>query len=127
MGMTPTGGEMSRKRLAALVLPAILLAACQSDTSQTGFTATPVDGEWVGTQGGVVATFQGGNFTSRLAETNEIVAQGTYTMTSGTEIRMEWQSPGTGQELSATCILAGASALHCKQPQGGDLILQRAA
>jgi hypothetical protein len=113
---------MDRKRLAAPVVSGVLLASC----SQVDLGATPVDGEWVGTQGGVVATFQGGNFTSRLADSQQVIARGTYRMTSGTEIRMDWQTPAK-QRFSATCTLAGVSVLYCKQKGGGDLVLQRAA
>jgi hypothetical protein len=118
---------MSRKRVAALLLPGILLAACETDPSRMGFGATPVDGEWVGTQGGIVARFRRGNFTSRLADSSQVIARGTYVMVSGTQIRMEWQTAGARQSFSATCTLSGASVLNCEQEGGGNLVMQRAA
>ncbi len=40
-----------------------------------------MDGTWSSNDGVFVATFEDGTFTSRFTRTNEILAQGTYTLT----------------------------------------------
>ncbi len=114
-----------------LALSGLLLAGCQTGPSPIGMqapraAATPMDGSWASTDGVFVANFQGGNFTSRFTRTNEILAQGTYSM-SGSQISMRWLSVATQQERSASCSMSGADTVRCEQAGGGGFELQRAA
>lgn len=114
----------------ALALSALLLAACQTGPTQIGMrnavrAATPMDGSWASTDGVFVASFQGGNFTSRFTRTNEVLAQGSYNV-SGDQVTMRWLSVATQQERSATCTMSGADSVHCEQAGGGGFELTRA-
>ena len=115
----------------ALALSATLLAACQNASPQMspGSVARPaptaMDGNWASTDGVFVASFQGGNFTSRFTRTNEILAQGRYTVT-GTQVNMSWLSVATQQERSADCTISGANTVRCSQTGGGGFDLKRA-
>lgn len=114
----------------AFALSALLLAACQTGPTQIGMrttarAATPMDGSWASTDGVFVASFQGGNFTSRFTRTNEVLAQGSYNV-SGDQVTMRWLSVATQQERSATCTMSGADSVHCDQAGGGGFELTRA-
>jgi len=86
--------------------------------------ASPLEGVWASTDGVFVANFSQGRFTSRFTATNEILAQGTYSMT-GSVISMQWISAATKQQRSATCNFASAEAVNCNQDGGGHFTLKR--
>jgi hypothetical protein len=112
-----------------LALSGLLLAGCQTGPSSGGMqraAATPMDGSWASTDGVFVANFQEGNFTSRFTRTNEVLAQGTYTV-SGSQISMQWLSVATQQQRSASCTMSGSDTVRCEQAGGGGFELQRAA
>lgn len=106
----------------AALLAAIVLAACQTQVAAP--VRTPMDGQWAATNGVFVASFQGGSFTSRFTETNEILAQGTYTV-SGNTVSMHWLSVQAQEQRSATCTFTSANMVRCQQTGGGTFELQR--
>ncbi len=112
---------------AALALSTILLGACQVTRQQTPppATGTAMDGSWASTDGVFVASFQGGSFTSRFVKTNEVLAQGTYSLT-GAQVAMQWLSVATQEQRSASCSFTGANDVHCEQAGGGGFDLTRA-
>jgi hypothetical protein len=114
--------------LSGLILSAVLLAACQTYTPTTTPVAatTPMDGNWASADGVFVATFQGGRFTSRFTQTNEILAQGTYTV-SGGNVTMQWISVQAQQQRSANCTFTAADSVQCSQAGGGSFELNRSA
>lgn len=112
---------------AALAVSTLLLGACQSVQRQAPqATGTTMDGSWASTDGVFVANFQGGNFTSRFVKTNEVLAQGTYSLT-GAQVAMQWLSVATREQRSASCSFTGANQVHCDQAGGGGFDLQRTA
>jgi len=132
-----------RRTIAALALAAVLLGACQTEPFQmTGqpagaarggaalppavVAATPMDGEWAATDGVFVASFQGGAFTSRFTKTNEVLAQGTYSV-AGRQVTMQWLSVATREQRAATCTMTGSNSVRCEQAGGGGFQLQRSA
>lgn len=120
---------------------ALLLAALFTGGCQTGFydtqtpmptpmpnpvpVATPMDGVWNSTDGVFVATFEAGRFTSRFTSTNEILAQGGYTVAGG-NVTMEWISVATQQRRSAACTFMAGDTVACNQSGGGSFTLKRA-
>jgi hypothetical protein len=125
--------------LGALVaLPlALAVGACQTgddySTPVTGTVATPapaaptaMDGSWSSNDGVFVATFAAGNFTSRFTQTNEVLAQGTYSV-AGNTVTMQWMSVQTQQQRSATCIITAPDSVSCSQQGGGNFDLKRSA
>jgi hypothetical protein len=110
--------------IAAAASAALLLAACQA--FQPAPRGTAMDGNWASTDGIFVASFQGGQFTSRFTKTNEVLAQGTYSV-AGDQVSMQWLSVATQQQRSATCSFAGGGLVRCNQAGGGSFDLQRAA
>ena len=85
-----------------------------------------MDGSWASSDGVFAASFQGGKFTSRFIKTNEVLAQGTYTVT-GSQVAMQWLSVATQQQRSASCAFAGSNTVRCEQAGGGGFELRRTA
>jgi hypothetical protein len=112
-----------RSTKGAFALATLLLAACQS-YAPSAPRATAMDGQWASTDGVFVATFQRGTFTSRFTQTNEILAQGTYTVT-GPTVSMQWMSVQAQQQRSASCTFTGADTVSCSQAGGGAFDLRR--
>lgn len=85
-----------------------------------------MDGMWRSDDGVFVATFRDGSFTSRFTSTNEVLAQGTYTVTGG-NVSMQWVSVQAQQKRSASCSFTGTATVSCNQAGGGRFGLSRAA
>jgi len=115
-------------KAAVLLAGAALVAACQTVSMPGGMAprSSAMDGNWASTDGVFRATFQRGSFTSRFTQTNEILAQGTYTV-SGGNVSMQWISVQAQQQRSANCIITGADTVSCSQTGGGSFELQRTA
>lgn len=112
-----------------LALPAALpLAGCQTadDPALAATQPTGMDGIWSSTDGVFVATFASGQFTSRFTKTNEVLAQGSYTV-SGSTVNLSWISVATKQQRSAVCTIAAADSVSCNQDGGGSFDLKRSA
>lgn len=110
-----------------VALAVLLLAACQTSSYQPApFARSAMDGTWASTDGVFIASFQGGRFTSRFTQTNEILAQGTYTV-AGSAVSMQWISVQAQQQRSANCSITSATTVACTQAGGGAFNLQRTA
>jgi hypothetical protein len=108
----------------AALIATLILAACQS--YETAPQRTAMDGRWASTDGVFIADFQRGSFTSRFTQTNEILAQGTFSVT-GANVSLRWLSVQAQQQRSATCTFTNASLVRCLQDGGGSFDLQRTA
>ena len=67
-----------------------------------------------------------GTFTSRFTQTNEILAQGTYTV-AGSNVSLRWLSVQAQEQRSAACTFVTAETVSCQQEGGGSFSLTRAA
>jgi hypothetical protein len=111
----------------ALLTAALFVGACQ-----TGFYQSPapppvmtaMDGVWSSTDGVFVAYFERGGFTSRFTATNEILAQGSYSV-AGNIVSMQWTSVATQQRRSASCTINTPDSVTCNQDGGGHFQLAR--
>lgn len=115
----------------AFVLAVVAAGGCQTSFYQPSPSPAPVastrmDGVWASSDGVFVANFGQGRFTSRFTATNEILAQGAYTV-AGDAISMQWISAATKQQRAATCSFAGADVVTCNQEGGGHFELRRSA
>jgi hypothetical protein len=117
-----------RSARCALVLAAVFLGGCQTGYYQTStpmpVATTPMDGVWASTDGVFVASFGRGSFTSRFTATNEILAQGTYSV-AGPSVSMQWISVATQQQKAANCSFVAADTVTCNQGDGGRFELKR--
>ncbi len=117
----------TRGALFALPL-AFMLCGCQTGENapviDTGMAATPLDGTWASNDGVFIATFEHGAFTSRFVKTNEILAQGSYTV-SGNAVNLQWISVATQQQRAAACTINSSDSVSCTQEGGGSFDLNR--
>ncbi|MYZ50417.1 hypothetical protein [Propylenella binzhouense] len=113
------------RNIAAGTLAAVLLAGCQS--IGPGPAPSPMSGIWASTDGVFVARFADGRFVSRFTKTNEVLAEGSYSMEAGRQVSMRWLSIATKQQRSATCSFTGPNRLSCKQTGAGAFDLVRSA
>lgn len=113
----------------AALLSALAIGACQSYTVQQPQQLQPttaMDGRWASSDGVFIATFERGNFTSRFIQTNEVLAQGTYTV-AGDSVSLRWLSVQAQQQRSAACTFISADTVSCQQQGGGSFNLTRSA
>ena len=118
---------MMRASIAGGLAVALLIAGCQTaEQQQVVQRASPMDGMWASTDGVFIANFQNGQFISRFTKTNEILAQGSYTI-AGSNVSMQWISVQAQTQRSANCTMTGANTVACTQTGGGAFNLQRTA
>lgn len=118
------------RSFASVMCAAFLLVGCQVGG---GYYFAPfgdipgesINGSWASGDGVFIATFQGGKFTSRFTQTNEILAQGTYRPTGGNSIQLSWFSIATRENRSATCNRVGRAQLQCQQAGAGTFSLTK--
>jgi hypothetical protein len=117
------------RRLGKVAIPllALSVAACQSTSPvKTVSSGAVMDGKWASADGVFVASFAGGRFTSRFTKTNEVLAQGSYSV-QGAQVDMRWLSVATKQQRAASCSITGAASVHCNQVGGTGFDLRRIA
>ena len=90
----------------------------------TGPGRTQMDGTWASADGVFVANFEGGAFVSRFTQTNEILAQGSYTV-NGPDIAMRWVSAATNEQRAANCSFRSGNNVHCEQVGAGSFDMNR--
>jgi hypothetical protein len=112
----------------AAVSAALLAGGCQTGVyeSRPMPSTTAMDGVWASTDGVFVASFDRGTFTSRFTATNEILAQGSYSVAGGA-VSMQWVSVATQQRRAASCSFRAADVVTCDQQGGGHFELRRGA
>ena len=122
-----------RKISAALLLvSAGLLSACQTASlggGSGGSVARPsgIDGDWVGTDGVAVSNFAGGTFTSRATDTNQLLAQGSYTYRDQKNVDISFRSLIRNTSVNAACIVVTPSQMNCTSSSGAQFTLVRRA
>ena len=114
-----------RSPTAALLACAVALAGCQTAGLQSG-DAPPLEGRWASGDGLSVSTLRRGRLVTRVTNTGEVVADGTYAV-EGDEVHFSWFSISAQQQRSAVCTFAGPNALRCSQTGGGSFDLTRIA
>lgn len=119
---------MIRKSINTIVpVLAIFVAGCQTHQQVAQApTASPMDGQWASADGVFVASFRSGQFTSRFTKTNEVLADGRYSI-EGSQVTMQWHSVATKQQRSASCTITSPNTVHCNQGGGTGFDLQRTA
>lgn len=110
--------------LAAFGVLAIGLSACQTVSLPGG--GGPFAGQWASTDGVFIATLERGQFTSRSVQRPDVtLAQGSYTTTGPSGLRLDWFSQSQNASLSATCTAAGPGTLACTPSRGTPFRLVR--
>lgn len=121
---------MARKAGLVFVAGMMALAGCQSDGgSPAPRLATPqpstIEGQWAGTDGVAVSTFQGGKFTSTAVATGEVLTEGTYTVQPSGLIQIQFYSVRAQKDVAANCLIADRTRLNCTLDSGTQFSLLR--
>lgn len=121
---------MRLRTAVVLIGSATALAACVSSNPRPiPVTASPVqptgvEGEWVD-KNGIVSTFQGGNFTTRTTDTNQMLASGNYVSQSPTLVEINVTSLLRKTQSKVNCALVSQQQLNCTPDSGPQFSLTR--
>jgi hypothetical protein len=113
---------------AAAIFVAAAMAGCQSAPdrpARVDVPASPVDGEWMGTDGVAISSLYGGRFESRSVQTGETLTQGSYKFRDQNTIDLSFYSVKTQQQTAAACLLAGPDKMNCTLGNGTQFVLTR--
>ena len=86
--------------------------------------ATGVEGNW-SDPNGIVSTFQGGTFTTRTTDSNQLLASGTYINTSPTLVEINMTSLVRKTQSKVNCALVNQGQLNCTSDAGTQFVLTR--
>ena len=114
-----------RSATAVLLASAVALGACQ--TARAPQASGPVvEGRWASGDGQSVSTLTGGRLVTRVTNTGEVVADGTYAITDEA-VTFSWFSRAARQQRSAECVFTGPNQMRCSQAGGPSFDLARIA
>src|SRR5690606_33856474 len=83
-----------------------------------------VDGAWVDPNG-IVSTFQAGSFATRTTDTNQLLAQGTYTAVSDRLVQINLTSLVRNTQSRVDCAMVTPNQLNCTSDSGAQFTLAR--
>ena len=87
--------------------------------------ASPVDGEWLSTDGVAVSRFQGGVFSTTATDTGNKLAEGSYRFTENRMISISGTSLIRQTPIAFNCLLATPQQLNCTNATGQNFSLNR--
>jgi len=115
----------------ALLLAAVSLASCVDEgprpmPMQVASRQAPqsVDGTWADPNG-IISTFQGGGFSTRTTDTNQVLASGTYTNTAPGLVEINMTSLVRKTQSKVNCALVNSNQLNCTSDSGAQFSLAR--
>lgn len=130
--------------VSAIVLSAAL-AGCQSpfggnSRSQVAVATPPpaaanstaaLNGRWVptdeATRDAYYAQFNNGSFVSRDPQSKAAIAQGSYIVTSDTDVELDFVGAASGKRIKAKCQRSAPDRMTCTPTVGGTFNLQRSS
>lgn len=86
---------------------------------------TGVEGSWIDAQGTGLSKLSGGRFETVATDTEQKLAEGTYTLTGANAVTMNGKSLIRGTEVSFNCLLANPNQLNCTSASGQQFVLTR--
>jgi hypothetical protein len=118
--------------LASLVGAASALSGCQLEPQRQIAVAPPtavIEGQWNSVGGPVayISSFSAGRFTSKTADGARVLADGSYTKTSPTQVAIIFTSTTRNTRESVNCNLMSAERLACVNSAGARFELARRA
>ncbi len=117
-----------RTGLVLAVASAALAACVSSGPRPLPVASAPapagVEGTWADPNG-IVSTFQGGTFTTRTTDSNQLLASGTYIKTSPTLVEINMTSLVRNTQSKVNCSLVTTSQLNCTSDAGAQFVLTR--
>ncbi|MGC4025046.1 MAG: hypothetical protein QM744_07730 [Mesorhizobium sp.] len=114
--------------IAAIALAALAGCSTGGGSSPTRVAAaSPVDGEWLSTDGVAVSRFQGGVFSTSATDTGNKLAEGSYRFTENKMISITGTSLIRQTPIAFNCLLATPQQLNCTNATGQNFSLNRRA
>ncbi len=113
---------------AAAIFVAAAVPGCQSAPDRpapVNLPTSPVDGEWMGTDGVAISSLYGGQVRPRSVETGETLTEGTYKFRDQNTIDLSFYSVKTKQQTAAACLLANRNQMNCTLGNGTQFVLNR--
>jgi hypothetical protein len=114
---------------AAVIIVTAAVAGCQSGgpdrPAPINVPSSPVDGEWIGSDGVAISSLYGGRFQSRSVQTGETLTEGTYNFRDQNTIDLNFYSVKTQQQTAAACLLATPNQMNCTLGSGTQFVLMR--
>lgn len=107
---------------------ALLAAGCTTSGSGGGTrvaAASPVEGEWVSTDGVAVSRFAGGVFSTTATDTGNKLAEGSYKIGEDKTIGIQGTSLIRQTPIAFNCLLASQTQLNCTNATGQNFTLNR--
>lgn len=119
---------MNTKLVVFLCVVPMALSACMSSPAPRRLPppvrTSSVDGTWVDPNG-IVSSFQGGAFTTRTTDTNQMLASGTYTQMSDRLVEINMTSLIRNTQQKVNCALVTQNQLNCTAEGGSQFSLAR--
>lgn len=122
---------MVRNKGILIVAALAAISGCQSGggggpgPTITAPAKPAIEGEWVGTDGVAVSTFQAGKFTSVLAQSGEPLTEGSYTVDPSGLVKIQFYSVKAQKDVAANCLIAEGARLNCTLDNGTQFTLIR--
>lgn len=86
-----------------------------------------VEGEWIGTDGVAVSSFNGGQFRSTATDTGQVLATGNYRYISQDVVEVTINSIIRQTTTKANCAMVATRQLNCTSANGAQFTLVRRA
>jgi hypothetical protein len=115
------------RKTGTLAATALVLAAsaCQSDKINPTAGGGGLAGDWLPDNGGYVAKFENGKFTTVAADTGNVISAGGYVAISEKQVDLNWVSNVTGSANTASCTRNDLNTLSCTDGGGKTFVLRR--
>ncbi len=115
----------------AMIGAAGFVSACQTVEYGGPVAVAPpagaAEGQWVGTDGVAVSTFNNGNFASNATDTNAKLAEGTYRYTDPRTVAITFTSLIRQTVVQANCAVVSQAQMNCTSSSGAQFSLLRRA
>lgn len=120
---------MKIKASLALAAAAVMATSCMPQAQRpmpiaARAPANTVEGSWADPNG-IVSTFQGGTFTTRTTDSNQLLASGTYVNVSPTLVEINMTSLVRNTQSKVNCALVNPGQLNCTSDAGSQFSLRR--
>lgn len=118
---------MKIRSLVAITTASLALSSCYSSPPRqlpAVQQGPSIEGAWVDPNG-IASTFQGGTFTTRTTDTNQILASGTYTLVNDRLVEINMTSLVRNTQQKVNCALVTPTQLNCTSDSGAQFSLAR--
>jgi hypothetical protein len=122
----PKGRMNNDIRIGIVAVLLIGLSACAKDGKIDPLAGGGgLAGTWLSSDNVFTAEFVDGSFVSKANDTGEVLSEGSYVVSSVSEIKLSWRGRLSGQDNSANCSRPEANRLTCVDAAGRAFTLNK--